>query len=62
VTVQIELTEEQADTLRGAIETLLGDLGPEIAATDNAGYRRGLREHRQSLSEVLAKLPRDLGV
>jgi hypothetical protein len=54
--MRIELTEEEsadlADLLRGA----LGELSSEIAATDNAGYRDGLRSRRMSLEAVLAKV------
>ncbi len=37
------------ELLRGA----LGDLSSEIAATDNAAYREGLRSRRASLESVL---------
>ena len=56
MSVQIELTGDQAATLRDALGGLVSDLGPEIAATDNAEYRRGLRERRDGLQAVLNAL------
>ncbi len=54
--MQIELTEEQVSDLRRLLQTSLGDLSTEIADTDNAGYRQGLRDLRTSLEGVLAQL------
>jgi hypothetical protein len=57
VTAAIELTTEQAEELRRTLEAVLGELTQEIANTDNALYRRGLRERRDRLQEVLAAVP-----
>jgi hypothetical protein len=54
--MQIELTEEQATDLAELLRGALGELSAEIAATDNAAYRGGLRARRTSLEGVLAKL------
>ena len=42
----IELTEAQCAELQRLLEGTLGDLSTEIADTDNAEYREGLRERR----------------
>jgi hypothetical protein len=49
----IELTEEQCAELQRLLESSLGDLSTEIADTDNAQYREGLRERRTVLESVL---------
>lgn len=54
--MHIELTDGQAEVLRDLLRGALADLSSEIAATDNAGYREGLRTRRQSLETVLAQL------
>ncbi len=54
--MQIELTDEQASDLGEVLRSVLGDLSTEIAATDNANYREGLRARRASLEGVLAEL------
>jgi len=54
--MHIELTEEQVSDLRDLLRAALGDLSSEIAATDNAAYREGLRARRVSLEGVLALL------
>jgi len=51
--MRIELTDEQAADLRELLQETLGDLSSEIAATDNAAYREGLRRRRASLESVL---------
>ena len=52
----IELDEEQCSELQGLLESSLGDLSTEIAGTDNAEYREGLRERRRVLESVLYQL------
>ena len=54
--MKIELTDEQASDLGELLRGALGDLSSEIAATDNAAYRDGLRARRASLEGVLAQL------
>jgi hypothetical protein len=49
----IELTEEQCAELQRLLESSLGDLSSEIAGTDNAEYREGLRQRRSVLESVL---------
>lgn len=54
--MHIELTDEQVSDLGNLLRGALGDLSSEIAATDNAAYREGLRARRASLEGVLALL------
>ena len=51
--MKIELTDAQAADLLELLRGALGDLSSEIAATDNAAYREGLRNRRASLESVL---------
>ena len=52
----IELTEVQCAELQRLLEGTLGDLSSEIADTDNAEYRAGLRERRNVLESILFQL------
>jgi hypothetical protein len=52
----IELNEDQCAELQQLLENTLGDLSTEIAATDNAEYRQGLRDRRSVLESVLYQL------
>jgi hypothetical protein len=52
----IELTEVQCAELQRLLEGTLSDLSSEIADTDNAEYREGLRERRTVLESVLFQL------
>ena len=54
--MHIELTDEQVSDLGDLLRGALGDLSSEIAATDNAAYREGLRARRASLEGVLVLL------
>jgi hypothetical protein len=52
----VELSEEQGAELQELLESSLGDLSTEIAGTDNADYRQGLRQRRSVLESVLFQL------
>jgi hypothetical protein len=54
--MQIELNDDQCAELQRLLESSLGDLSSEIADTDNAEYRRGLRERRAVLESILFQL------
>ena len=54
--MHIELTDEQVADLGDLLRGALGDLSSEIAGTDNAAYREGLRARRASLEGVLVLL------
>jgi len=51
--MEIELTEEQCGELQRLLENSLGDMSTEIAGTDNAQYREGLRDRRSVLESIL---------
>jgi hypothetical protein len=55
-TMLVELSEEQGAELQRLLESSLGDLSTEIAGTDNAEYRQGLRQRRSVLESVLFQL------
>ena len=57
--MDIALNDQQATTLRELLRASLSDLSAEIAGTDNAGYREGLRRRRASLESVLRELDRE---
>jgi hypothetical protein len=62
--MRIELSEEQGAELQRLLESSLGDLSTEIASTDDADYRQGLRRRRSALEAVLFQLdnpPRTAG-
>ncbi len=54
--VRITLNDEELEVLRSTIAAALSDLGEEIVGTDNPDYRRGLRERRQHLSDLMVRL------
>lgn len=54
----IELSSEQAAELRTLLESALGDLSFEIAATDSHAFRVSLEARRERLNEVLTRLKR----
>jgi hypothetical protein len=52
----IDLDENQCSELQLVLEQTLRELSTEIADTDNAQYRQGLRERRRVLESVLYQL------
>ena len=50
--MQLELTTDEADALRGFLGRRLGDLSMEISHTDNPAYRRMIRTERDHLRRV----------
>jgi hypothetical protein len=54
--VQLDLTAEQAETLLGVIDEILGELTSEIANTDNASYRASLAHRRDVIRGVRGSL------
>lgn len=51
--MHIELNDEDAQLLREVLHSVVRDLSPEIANTDNPGYRRDLVDRRQRLAAML---------
>ncbi len=54
---RLDLTNEEAETLRETIQSTLKNLSYEIADTDSMDYREGLKQKR----DVLARLEQQLG-
>ncbi len=54
--MSLDLTSEEDEVLRELLDVALSDMSMEIADTDNAGYRTGLRDRRTLLQSVRAKL------
>jgi hypothetical protein len=54
--MQVELSDEQAELLREVLDSVVGDLSPEIADTDNPTYRRQLVARRDQLRAILAQV------
>jgi hypothetical protein len=54
--MRFDLSDEEADLLREVLESVVGDLSPEIADTDNPFYRRELIVRRERLRAILDKI------
>jgi hypothetical protein len=54
--VPCDLNDDEARLLREVLESVVADLSPEIADTDNASFRRELNARRDRLRAILAKL------
>ncbi len=53
----LNLTSEQAEILRDALESYLSDLRMEIADTDNHDFRESLKAKEATLKQILEMLP-----
>jgi hypothetical protein len=54
--VQINLTQEEAAALSGALSSYLSDLRMEIADTDSMQFREDLKRQEALLSRLLQRL------
>jgi len=54
--MQIELTDVQSSELRRLLDEALRELSHEIADTDNAHFRQGLRDRRAALEAIAHQL------
>ena len=54
--LQIELTDEETEIMRGVLESYLSDLRMEIADTDRMDFRDGLKQRKQVIIKVLDAL------
>jgi hypothetical protein len=54
--MDLDLDETEATALLEVIDSAIADLSPEIADTDNAEYRSMLRQRRELLRSIQAKL------
>ena len=55
-TMRLELDEGDRQILREVLYSVVQDLSPEIADTDNPTYRRDLKSRRDRLRAVLERL------
>lgn len=54
--VDVQLSTDESAAIRKALRSYLSDLRMEIRDTDNPGYKRELREERESLESAVRKL------
>jgi hypothetical protein len=54
--VVLRLSDEESALLREVLDAAISELSPEIADTDNAGYRRMLKERRDRLVAMREQL------
>ena len=54
--IKLELTQEEAKTLREIFETELSDLRVEIVSTDRLDFKSALKQRKGILSSILKKL------
>ena len=52
----LELTRQEADELRKALESFVSELRMEIAATDSWDFRQGLKDRKALLNQVLRQV------
>lgn len=50
--VHLELTPDDAEILRAALESYLSDLRVEIVHTDSRDFREGLKRQQAALTEI----------
>lgn len=53
---QLQLSDEQASTLREVLQAYVSDLAMEIADTDSMDFREGLKAKREVLNSVIDQL------
>jgi hypothetical protein len=54
--VQLTLTDTDAATLKRALETYLSDLRMEVADTDGADFRAGLKQEESVITRLVGQL------
>lgn len=59
--IHIELTHQEADTLRQILESDLSDLRMEIAGTEQMDFREFLKGREALLKDLLVRLREHLG-
>lgn len=60
--VQLQLSDAEVRHLRAALERDLLELQREIAHTEHREFREILKERRDALSQVIARLAREAAV
>lgn len=61
MTMQLELTQEDARVLRDTLHDYLPDLRREVAATDERTLRHELVKRQDLCEQLLARLDREVG-
>jgi len=56
--IRLELTEQERQVLRDALEGYLSDLRMEIADTDRKNFREQLKQNKEILQNILNQLKR----
>lgn len=54
--IDLQLDDNEAEALRGVLESTLKNLSYEIADTDTSSFRDQLKERREVLTAILTKL------
>lgn len=54
--MDLHISDAQGEELRLLLDSALADLSHEIADTDNASFREGLRTRREHLRAIRAQL------
>jgi hypothetical protein len=54
--VKLEMTEQQAQTLRDILDSFLSDLRLEIADTERKAWRDKMKEQEDFIKDLLARL------
>jgi len=57
--IRIELTTEEAETLRDSLESYFSELRMEIAGTENMTFREMLKKKEQFLLKIIQQLKTD---
>jgi nitrogen fixation/metabolism regulation signal transduction histidine kinase len=55
--MKLELSDDDARLLHEVLNSVVSDLSPEIADTDNPQFRRSLEQRRDRLKAILESLP-----
>jgi hypothetical protein len=54
--IQLDLTPDEAEILKTALESYLGDLRMEIAGTDSMDFRETLKDTKATLKKIVEAL------
>ncbi|HTY23984.1 MAG TPA: hypothetical protein VMC85_12690, partial [Desulfomonilaceae bacterium] len=53
---RIEFSDDEANMMRGILETYLHDLTSEIASTENLSFREDLKKQKVFIMDMLGRL------
>ena len=54
--MDLQLNEAECEALREVLRSAAGDLSYEISNTDTSSFKEGLKDHRELLAGILARL------